>query len=935
MIDRRKKALLLLVVAACLLPALALTLIHLVQLGTQPKAGVMILLPAEGKPPAALGNAPATTGIIASVILDSPAFHAGLSAFDRILDIEGIPLTDRSRLKAFDLSVQSGQLVHYRVVSGGRERIVALRPASLLRCLHVVPELATTLVMVIVFMGVSLFVFFRRPEDLRVVLLLLSSTATAGSYLLIPIILFPPVSPLGILDYSPARFLYWSCLGLSVPLTIAMAACFLHLGLVFPKPLHLVERKPWLVRWIYALSFGLFLLAMVLIFSTGLMSGLVEHAGTWMAWAAALAGIGLGLGGARLAARRLRRDGWRETVLAHPFRALAFTGAVSLSLLALAVGLHTALRAPEWLVYVFVLPLLLLVLLSIFGAILIFPLLTCAALIAGYRQAGPEEKRQIRWPLWGFCVALVGNALLVVASLTLKYAIPSWDPWLVPVALMLGKPLYLLIPVSFAVGILKYRLMDIDLIIRQTVIYSIVSGVVLALCFLQAVGGVLLFRQLGLGGGWGTGLVALALVVLLVPLQRRVQGFVDRRFFRSRFDYPAALDALRQQAGQAEDRAGFLRRTLETVQQALRPRTLAVLLPDSSGDLFRAADTMGVPEHVARRVGLSLPPQFADRLLGGESLRPPELAAQSIVGAEKLSPAVILPLAVRQHLAGLLLVGRKYPNRALEEEDLEFLRQVAALTADGLDRLEARRQTLDLESARAIQQRFLPQSIPAAPGLAIAAHWEPSRWVGGDYYDIVDLGQGKLGMVIADVAGKGMPAALLMSNLQAAFRALATADTEPAALSARLNDILRPQMVSGKFITLFYGRYDTGTRRLAYVNAGHCPPLLFSRSGGIRRLEEGGLMLGAFANATYRQAEVLLQPGDLLVLYTDGVPEAENPAGEAFDEERLIAAFQDGGGQSPEAMVDDLLEQVREHTRGELSDDLTLMVLSVTESNTL
>ncbi len=924
---RRKKTLLLLAVGACLLPTLGLTVLHLVRLGTQPKTGLLIVLPPEEARPVSSDKAPAA-GTVNSVTLDSPAFHAGFQLYDQVLDIDGIPLTDRARLKAFDLAVQSGQLLHYRVLSGGRERVVTLRPASLLRCVQVIPDLASTLLVVIVYLGVSLFVFLRRPEDPRVILLLLISAMAAGTYLLVPIVLLLPVSALGVLDYNPGQWLYWAAMSLSIPFTAAMAAMFLHLGLIFPKPLRLMERNPRLVYWVYSLSVGSFLVGAGLLLGTGLLAKAAEYVPIWGAWIVAGLAAMLSLWRGLSAARRLRRDGWRRAVLDHPFRTPALAAVLALPMLALAVYLHTALHGPQWIIYVFLVPLFVLQVLSIFVSILVFPILTCVAMIAGYRQAGSEEKRQIRWPLWGTCVALGGNIVLLVIDLLLTYLAPGLGPWLLPVALMLGKPLYLLIPVSFAIGILKYRLMDIDLIIRQTVVYSVVSGIVLALCFLQAVAGVLLFRQLGLGGAWGTGLAALVLVALLVPLQRGVQGFVDRRFFRSRADYPAALAALRQQAGDATERADFLRGALDTLQQALRPRTQAVLLPDASGGLFRAVETLGVPEHLARRLTGTLPPEWTERLLRGETLNQQDLAGGAFSGMEKLAPAAILPMVHRRSLAGLLLVGRKYPNRPLEKEDIEFLRQAAGLLADGLVRLEVLHQTRDLEMAQAIQRRFLPQQLPSVPGLAIAAHWEPSRWVGGDYYDVVELGEGRLGVAIADVAGKGMSAALLMSNLQAAFRALATAGSGPAALCARLNDILRPQMVAGKFITLFYGEYDAPARRLTYVNAGHCPSLLFSESGEVRRLEEGGLMLGAFANPDYRQQEVALQPGDLLVLYTDGVPEAENTVGEEFGEERLVAAFRDRAGRSPGELVDSLLAAVREHTGGEAQDDLTVVVLS-------
>ena len=923
-----KKTLLLSAVAACLLPSLGITLFHVVQLGRQPSVGLVLELPSPDKVFQTPTPVQAPPGSITMVVLDSPAFHAGLAVYDKVLSIEGVPLTDRSRLEALDRSVREGQPVRFRVKSGEREREAVLRPTYLLRCVHAVPELASTFVLVVIFLAVSLLVYLRRPGDPRAILLLLISTLAAGSYLLIPLFLFMPASPLGILDFGSGHALFATGFVLSFLFAIVLPVCFLHLALIFPKPLPLVERQPRLIRWIYVAAFGIPLATVAILFGTGLTAGLAESSPRWCSLATVPVVIGLLLLGARRISRPLRQHGWTRPLLDQPLWTLASALAMILLLLALAVFLHTGLDGPPWLVYLFLIPLFIPVLLSLFVTIIGYPVLTCVAMIANYRRSGPEEKRQLRWPLWGTCVALGGNILLGLGNLALTLLAPHLGPWLMPVTLMLGKPLYLLIPVSFAVAILKYRLMDIDLIIRKTVIYSIVSGIVLALCFLQAVAGILLFRQLGLEGIWGTVFASLVVAALLVPLHRLVQRFVDRRFFRSRFDYPAALDLLRRQAGQSEERSSLLRLTLETVQQALRPRTQAVLLPAGAVETFRVADSIGVPDHLAHRASLALATPLRDRLDHGGILLRPEVEAAGLESIEKLSPEAILPLQSGLELMGLLLVGKKYPNRNLEEEDLEFLRQTAALTADGLARLENRHQARDLEAARAIQQRFLPQQIPVRPGLEIATVWEPSRRVGGDYFDIVELDHERLGVVIADVSGKGLPAALLMSNLQAAFRALATAGLAPEQLCLRLNEILRRQMVGGMFVTLFYGCYDPLTRRLVSVNAGHCPPIHLKAAGQVELLEEGGTILGAFPNPVYRPQATDLAPGDLLLLYTDGFPEAENPAGEPFGEGRIIAAFREGHENTLQTIVTGLAGAVREHARGEPQDDLTMVVLS-------
>ena len=206
----------------------------------------------------------------------------------------------------------------------------------------------------------------------------------------------------------------------------------------------------------------------------------------------------------------------------------------------------------------------------------------------------------------------------------------------------------------------------------------------------------------------------------------------------------------------------------------------------------------------------------------------------------------------------------------------------------------------------------------------------PANTVGGDFYDILTLSDGRLVLALGDVAGKGSPAALLMALLLAILRTLVDEGLETARLIERLNVQVARHSPSSRFITLFFGIYDPLTGRLDYVNAGHLPPLVRRADGSHERVDNaaGGLALGMFASATYQTQSVTIAPGDLLVLYSDGITEAETPAGLAFEESGLIGVVEVHHDQSPEALGRAILAGVEAHAGdARLADDLTVLVL--------
>jgi len=235
----------------------------------------------------------------------------------------------------------------------------------------------------------------------------------------------------------------------------------------------------------------------------------------------------------------------------------------------------------------------------------------------------------------------------------------------------------------------------------------------------------------------------------------------------------------------------------------------------------------------------------------------------------------------------------------------------------------------DLEIARDIQIAMLPRGSKQAGDATVFGSTRPANTVGGDFYDILPMADGRLMIAIGDVAGKGSPAALLMALLLAMLRTLVDEGLDSDRLISRLNIQICRHSPGSRFITFFYGIYSPGDGSLEYVNAGHLPPMVKRASGGIDRLGSGGMALGMFDHATYEVGHVNIGPGDTLVLYTDGITEAENSSGRAFDDEGLEAAILAGSGGDPEALAGRIIQAVEIHAGDtRLGDDLTVAILA-------
>lgn len=298
---------------------------------------------------------------------------------------------------------------------------------------------------------------------------------------------------------------------------------------------------------------------------------------------------------------------------------------------------------------------------------------------------------------------------------------------------------------------------------------------------------------------------------------------------------------------------------------------------------------------------------------------------------------VIVPMQIQGKTKGLIILGRRINNIDYTDADIEFIFSVGSLAIISMENrrlfreaLEKQKMEEELDLAREIQRNLLPQKIPAYNNFDIAAVNVSSKQVGGDYYDIIELDENDCVVAIADVSGKGVPASLLMANMQAFLQVICRQNVPLDIATGLINDLISKNTADGKFITFFWGVLNDLDRTFEYVNAGHNPPLLI-RNGKISKLEIGGMILGVMKTAIpYRSEKIQLIKDDVLVMFTDGISEAMNKKGEEFSDESLEKLSLELAGGTSENIMNKIQSEVQKFTNGaNQSDDLTLVVIKV------
>jgi len=521
---------------------------------------------------------------------------------------------------------------------------------------------------------------------------------------------------------------------------------------------------------------------------------------------------------------------------------------------------------------------------------------------------------------------------------------------LITVSLLVGA-------VSIVVAIVRLGFLDVRFIVRRGLVYGLAAGgVVASYLFVGKQIDQLSAPLMGARVPFFETLFLVLSVFLLQPVLSGIERVVDRGYSRDRSDLRNALTRLAEEVALLLDPAQVCEAVSVTMRREMVLRSVAVVhrdprtgahrvtvaresvetLPDwkPGGVLLRALE--GRREAVPAQEIVEQPelPEERDALaaglgwIGGETVIP-------LVAADRRTNGDGPAGARGSEVIGALLLGEKVTETRLTFEETALVSLIGHQVGISLqnaalheERIAARLLEEEVSTARKIQQQLLPMCPPQPEGWELCASNNPSRHVGGDYHDFLPLPGGGLGIAIADVSGKGVPAALLMSNLQATLRGRVLAGAPTELVVQDVNRHMCSSTGPESFISFFLGELHPERGTLSFTNAGHNAPVLVRGDGRVELLEDGGLLLGVFPEATYERGEVRLEPGDMLLLYTDGLTEAGNPAGDLFSEERLVEALRRHRGCSVREMHEGILEEIREFQEGRVpDDDLTLVLL--------
>lgn len=560
-----------------------------------------------------------------------------------------------------------------------------------------------------------------------------------------------------------------------------------------------------------------------------------------------------------------------------------------------------------------------------------------ASFLVGVRNlSSPLLRRSLKWVLPGTALGILPPLLvLVILRIDPSLEIPG-DRYVVGT--------FVLVPLSFAHAIFRYGLMDLELVVKRSVVYTALTALLVAVYYLVAeVLGTWVMERTGTGQTILSFVVVFAAALLFVPARDRIQRFVDRTFYRGRYSYRKTLRQFSSAFAKFMERDELVRLLIDRVPEVLGVERAVLFIRSNVDESLHIAATRGIGQtevplptfhpSVAfqawwREVGGPIPVEPGRYTERFNRLPADE---QECLGA--IDPSVIVFLPRERQIEGLLLLGPKKSGASYRGEDLTLLATLGDQAGTSLsssrlheEALERRRLEEELAVARRIQATLLPSEVPQPDGVEIAALTRPCQQVGGDFYDFLDFGARGLGLAVADVSGKGVPAALILSGLQATLRAEAGPEARPEPVVRKINERLCADVQPGSFASLLYGHLDLNTRAFRYVNAGHPAGLIVRRDGSLERLEEGGILLGIEPEAAYQSGSSTFESGDLLLLYSDGVTDVLNDQDEEYGATRLETLLAGVSHLPGTAVLDTIISSVESFVGGALPDDLTLLV---------
>jgi serine phosphatase RsbU (regulator of sigma subunit) len=559
------------------------------------------------------------------------------------------------------------------------------------------------------------------------------------------------------------------------------------------------------------------------------------------------------------------------------------------------------------------------------------------------RAQNTIEKRQLKAVFLG---AMLGPAIFIVPLLIIVVLAILFEGNIhIPDTLAIAGLLFLLclaflpIPISLLYAFRKYRLMEVELRLRRGTRFAFTTGGLLIVFFALLYGiTTLLLRTFALESGTAALAAGLVLALSFAPVQRRTQRLIEQKFFPERKRLRAMLDAVLASASTMPDHAALWISLESGLKQGLGVAAVIPALYDERTNTFRRPEgetvQVDVDGDLAARLLERARPLFVDEMLATKNITLSDAEARYLT---EHNATVLLPMVIHRRLTGFLILAFAPEQEDIAAEDLNVLSSVVsqvALQSENLrlleENIEKRRLQEQLEMAREVQQRFLPQVLPDTPGLHVAARFHSSLEVAGDYYDVVPLTDGRTLLAVGDVAGKGAGAAMIMANVQASLRSMARAGVSLATIVSGVNDLLCVNTDAAQFVTFFAAIYSPADHSFTCINAGHNPPRVLRSDGTVIPLETGGICLGVLPGAVYQEETIGLATGDILIAFTDGVCEAMNAHDEEFGEDHIADVCLMQRTLEPDVLADTVEHTVTlYHGSGYFEDDFTLLIVKV------
>lgn len=540
---------------------------------------------------------------------------------------------------------------------------------------------------------------------------------------------------------------------------------------------------------------------------------------------------------------------------------------------------------------------------------------------------------------------LIGTAI-GAASFAYTFVVSASNPWVIYLnpALLVPGILIPVVPVFFGYAIFKYRLMDIELVVRRSLVYSLVTASIAAV-YILVVYGVGNFIAYAFGTEEDSVANVLALVVIAFtfePIKQRIQGWIDRFFYQERYNYQKALLEFSRELPRQVNLEEILSSVVTRISKLMHIEKVAVILCDEA----QGCATMNIDQECCvfseEQLGLlsllrrtKMPQSFFLISEEPDSVKLDRLDKEKLI---KAGVVLAVPMFLKDRLLGMINVGPKMSGKVYSQEDIDLLSTVAGQAAIAIENsrlhkseVEKERIKEELSLARRIQEGLLPKANPVLAGLDVAGISIPAAIVGGDYFDFIELDSSKLLVVVADVSGKGMSAALYMSKIQGMVQLAAHMYSSPKEMLINVNRRIFDGIERKSFITMILALFDTQKRKVRICRAGHNKALI-GTNGKLHYLDAPGIGLGLERGPVFEsELKEIVKPltnESIFVFYTDGLTEAMNPQGVQFGEDAVSEIVKRRRALPASALQQTIITAVEEF-RGacEQHDDLTMVVV--------